>query len=288
MSTTTTTKIGWIGLGLMGTPMSQQLIKAGYPVTVYNRNKAKEEGLKAQGAGTAATPAQLLQQTDVVILMVTDDKAINDIFKGSDGLLAANTGGKIIINMSTVSPAISRDMAELCQQQGNHYLDAPVSGSVKQAETAQLVIMAGGNADAFNKVKPILDAMGKMALNIGAVGAGNTAKLAINTLLSFHAQGLAEALILAKQNGIDAEVLLNMLGNSALGNPFMKIKGDAIVNNNFTAAFSLNNIVKDLRLAKDIGLNTPMGLAALKTFEDARDEFGDEDLIAVFKQLEYW
>src|ERR1700748_3434588 len=110
-----TTKIGWIGLGKMGVPMSQSLIKAGFAVTVYNRTKEKEEGLKASGAGIASTPAVLMQQVDNIILMVTDDKAIADIFKGDNGLLGAGTSGKIIINMSTVSPAISKEMAAACQ-----------------------------------------------------------------------------------------------------------------------------------------------------------------------------
>jgi 3-hydroxyisobutyrate dehydrogenase len=281
-----TTKIGWIGLGTMGIPMSQQLVNAGYPVTVYNRSKEKEEALKQQGAGTASTPAELLQQTDVVIIMVTDDNAIREIFNGKDGLLSAGVAGKIIINMSTVSPAISKEMADLCSKQGNHYLDAPVSGSVKQAETAQLVIMGGGDEKVFEQVKPVLEKMGKLAVHIGETGAGNTAKLAINTLLSFHTQGLAEAVILAKQNGIEADTLLNLINNSALANPFMKIKGDAILNNNYKAAFSLKNITKDLRLVKDIGLSTPMGEAVLKSFSDAEAEFGNEDLIAIKKHLE--
>ncbi|MGY4538451.1 3-hydroxyisobutyrate dehydrogenase [Mucilaginibacter sp. UYNi724] len=282
----TNTKIGWIGLGLMGNPMSQQLLKAGYPVTVYNRSKDKEAKLKEQGAGTAPTPKELLQQNDVVIIMVTDDKAINEIFTGEDGLLKADVKDKIIINMSTVSPAISKQMAAFCKEQGNHYLDAPVSGSVKQAETAQLVIMAGGGAEVFEKVKPILETIGKIAVNVGEVGAGNAAKLAINTLLGFYTQGLAEAVILAKNNGIAPEVLLNLLGNAAIANPYTKLKGDAIVNDNFKAAFSLKNIVKDLKLSRDIGLTTPLGETALKTFEAASEKFGDDDLIAIYKYLD--
>ena len=135
----------------MGNPMSKQLIKADYPVTVYNRTKEKEEAIKAQGATTAPTPSALIQQTDVVIIMVSDDNAIKDIFYGDDGLLGAKTSGKVIINMSTVSPAISKEVATKCAEQGNHYLDAPVSGSVKQAQEGTLVVMVGGDAEALNK-----------------------------------------------------------------------------------------------------------------------------------------
>jgi 3-hydroxyisobutyrate dehydrogenase len=283
---TNTTKIGWIGLGLMGNPMSKQLLKAGYPVTVYNRHKDKEAELKELGATTALTPKELIGQTDVIIIMVTDDKAIRELFEGENGLLKADESGKIIINMSTVSPAINKEMAEMCRQQGNHFLDAPVSGSVKQAETAQLVIMVGGDADVFEKARPILEKIGKMVTNVGEIGAGNGAKLAINSLLSFYTQGLAEAIILAKKNGIEPAMLLELLGNAAIANPYTKLKGEAIVNNNFKPAFSLKNIVKDLKLSRDIGLTTPMGLTALKAFEDASNDFGDEDLIAIYKYLD--
>jgi 3-hydroxyisobutyrate dehydrogenase len=280
-----TTKIGWIGLGKMGIPMSQSLIKAGFPVTVYNRSKDKETDLKAAGAAVASTPAALIQQADVVIIMVTDDKAINDIFKGDNGLLGAGASGKIIINMSTVSPAISKEMAAACKQQGNHYLDAPVSGSVKQAQEAQLVIMAGGDESTFEKVKPILEKIGRMAMLVGGTGAGNTAKLVVNTLLGITAQGLAEAVVFAQQNGIKNTDLVTLINNSALGSPFIKIKGEAIVNNNFDAMFSLSNIAKDLRLAKDIGLSTPLGKVTYQTFQDAEPALGDEDIIAVYKQV---
>ena len=280
-----TTKIGWIGLGKMGVPMSQSLIKAGFPVIVYNRSKEKEESLKASGAGVASTPAALIKQTDVVILMVTDDKAIDDIFRGENGLLSAGTGVKIIINMSTVSPAISREIAAACAKQGNQYLDAPVSGSVKQAQEAQLVIMAGGDKNTFEKVKPILEKIGRMALLIGDTGAGNTAKLVINTLLGIYAQGLAEAVVFAQQNGVKITDLITLINNSALGSPFIKIKGEALLSNNFNAAFSLSNIAKDLRLAKGIGLSTPLAKVAYQTFQDAEPALGGEDIIAVYKQI---
>ena len=280
-----TVKTGWIGLGKMGVPMSQQLIKAGYPLSVYNRSKDKEEAFKAQGIGIAASPALLLNAADVVFIMVSDDKAINDIFHGDEGLLAAKVSGKIIINMSTVSPAISKEMAAACKAQGNYYLDAPVSGSVKQAEDAMLVIMAGGEAGAFEQAKPILEKMGKLVMLVGGTGAGNAAKLAINTLLGIVAQGLAETMTLAQQNGIEAEALTTLIGNSALGSPFIKIKGDAIVNNNYSAAFALKHIAKDLRLAKDLGLATPLGETAYQTYQAAEAAFGEEDIIAVIKQV---
>jgi len=277
------TKIGWIGLGKMGAPMSQSLIKAGFPVTVYNRNKEKEQPLKEVGASIAATPADLIKQSDMVFIMVTDDKAISDIFKGENGLLSVSIGGRIIINMSTVSPAISKEIAALCVKQGNQYLDAPVSGSVKQAQEGQLVIMVGGDQTTFEHAKPILEKIGRLAMLVGETGAGNTAKLVINTLLGIHAQGLAEAVVFATQNGISSADLMTLINNSALGSPFIKIKAEAIVNNQFNALFALSNVAKDLRLAKEIGLSTPLGSVAYQTFQNAEPAYGDMDIIAVYK-----
>jgi len=281
-----TTRIGWIGLGKMGIPMSQQLIKAGYPVTVYNRSAAKEASLQSMGAATASNPAGLIQQTDMVIIMVTDDQAIRDIFTGANGLLSAKVNSRIIINMSTVSPAISKEMALLCEQAGNHYLDAPVSGSVKQAEGGQLVIMAGGADEVFQQARPILQRLGKLAMRVGDHGAGNSAKLAINTLLGFYAQGLAEAVVFARQQGIRTEDLLTLIDNSALSNIFTRLKGEAILNDNYQAAFALKHIAKDLRLATQVGLSTPLAQVAFQTFQEATPTFGEEDIIAIIKQID--
>jgi 3-hydroxyisobutyrate dehydrogenase len=280
-----TTKIGWVGLGNMGIPMAAQLIKADYAVTVYNRSKNKEASLKEMGASIAETPKELIAATDVIIVMVSDDAAIEQIFKGEEGLFSGGTSGKIIVNMSTVSPSISKEMARHCKTQGNFYLDAPVSGSVKQAETGQLVIMVGGDEAAFNQVKPILEKMGKLAKLVGGNGTGNSAKLAINSLLALYAQGLAETVLFANQQGISTQDLLELINNAAIGNIFTKIKGDAIVADHYQAAFALKHIVKDLNLAKAEGISSPLAKTALNTFEAAAPKYGEEDIIAVIKQL---
>jgi 3-hydroxyisobutyrate dehydrogenase len=280
-----TTNIGWIGLGIMGKPMCSQLIRNGYDVTVYNRSKNKEAALTAMGAAAAPTPAALMVQADIIFMMVTDDNAIQQLFEGEDGLLTPKVTGRLIVNMSTVSPGISKRYAEVCSKSGNHYIDAPVSGSQKQAEEAQLVIMADGTAEAFGVAEPILKYMGKMVMHTGASGTGNTAKLAINTLLAIQAQGLAEAVSFAANNGIEAQQLLTLINNSALASSFIKIKGDAIINNTYKPAFALNNIVKDLGLAKNEGMNSPLGNASLATFTEAANQYGEEDIIAIYKHL---
>ncbi|MCX2473886.1 NAD(P)-dependent oxidoreductase [Pedobacter sp. MC2016-05] len=278
-------KIGWIGLGNMGIPMATQLIDAAYQVAVYNRSKGKESELQKMGATIADTPQALLEKADVLIVMVSDDQAIEQIFEGENGLLSSDAKGKIIINMSTVSPGISKQMSYKCKLKGSDYLDAPVSGSVRQAETGQLVIMAGGEEEVFEKAKPVFEKLGKLTLRVGEVGAGNQAKLAINSLLALYTQGLAETVLFANQNGIKTDDLLHLINNAAIGNIFTKIKGDAILAENYKPAFALKHIVKDLRLAKAEGISSPLAQAALKTFESAEAEYGQEDLIAVIKAL---
>lgn len=282
---TNTVKMGFIGLGNMGVPMACQLLKAGYPVLVYNRNKNKDEAVVTAGADKTSSAADVIKRADVVIIMVTDDAAIIEIFTGEHGLLTPSVTGKYIINMSTVSPEISRQMAALCESAGNHYVDAPVSGSVKQAQEGQLVIMAGAEENVFDAVKPILGAMGKLVLRVGPTGAGNTVKLAINTLLAIQAQGLAETINFANQQGIKTEDLLTLVNNSAIGTVFGKIKGEAIIQENFKAAFALKNIAKDLRLAKDLGLNSPLANTTYTSFQQAEAIFGNEDIIAIVKAL---
>ena len=278
-------KIGWIGLGKMGKPMSESLIKAGHEVTVYNRTKSKEAPLKENGASTSSSPRELVEHTDIVFLMISDDEAVENIFKGEDGILAATIKDRIIVNMSTVSPDISREMAAALKEKGGHYLDAPVSGSVKQANEATLVIIAGGEKDIFEKVKPLLETIGKKAILVGDTGAGNVTKLAVNTFLGVVTQGLAEVINFSKNKDIKIEDLMDILNNGALGSPFVKIKGDAVMQEDYNAAFTLSHLTKDLRLAQEAGLDAPLGNAAYKTFSNAEAELGDEDVIAIIKKL---
>lgn len=280
-----TLHIGWVGLGKMGLPMAKHIKDAGYELTVYNRTAAKEEELKQQGVATARTPAALIQQADVVFIMVSDDNAVREIFMGNEGLLKEKPANKIIVNCSTVSPAISKEMAALCKATGSDYIDAPVSGSVKQAQEAALVIMVGGEKDVFEKVKPVLEKIGKMVLYIGKHGEGNAAKLAVNTFLAIVTMGLAEAITFANEQGVRTEDFLTVINNGALASPYIKIKGDAIQSDNFKAAFSLSHMAKDLKLAKEAGLTSPLGLNAYDIFQQAIDAYGEEDVMAVIKQV---
>lgn len=278
-------KIGWIGLGKMGKPMSGQLLKAGYDVTVYNRTTEKEDKLKSEGAKTAKSPKQLMEECDLIFMMISDDEAVRNVFEGEDGILAAKVKDRIVINMSTVSPDISKEMAFLLKEKENKYLDAPVSGSVKQAEEASLVIIVGGEKEAYEKAKPVLEKIGKKTVYVGDNGLGNATKLAVNTFLGIVTQGLAEVIEFAREMDVKTEDLMEILNNGALASPFVKIKGDAIMNEDYNAAFTLEHLTKDLRLAKQSGLNAPLGNAAWETFSNAEKELGDEDVAAIIKKL---
>ena len=278
-------KLGWIGLGKMGKPMSESLVKAGHSVTVYNRTKEKEVPLKKDGAASADSPKQIMEASDVLFIMISDDEAVKNVFQGKKGILAADVRDKIVINMSTVSPEISREMAAALKEKNNQYLDAPVSGSIKQANEASLVVIVGGEKTVFQKVKPLLETIGKTAVLVGDTGAGNVTKLAVNTFLGIVTQGLAEVINFSRFKDIKTEDLMQILNNSVLGSPFVKINGDAVMEENYKATFTLSHLTKDLRLAKEAGLDSPLGNAAFQSFSKAEPDLGQEGVISIIKKL---
>jgi 3-hydroxyisobutyrate dehydrogenase len=279
-------KIGWIGLGNMGIPMSQRLLDAGYDVTLYNRTTEKLAPFRSKGIKTASTPTDLLKTTDVVFIMISDDNALRELCYGANGLLQKQMNDKIIVNMSTVSPAISREIAKTCQEKGGAYLDAPVSGSVKPAQEGTLVIMAGGVFAVYEKIKPIFAHLGRLSVYVGEAGMGNTTKLAANLFLGIITQGLAEATLFASQHGIRIEDLFEIFNNAAIASPYIKMKSEAIEQNQFNAAFALRHLAKDLRLAKEEGMNFPLGNAANETYQKAvMTALADQDSIAIYQFL---
>ncbi len=281
-----TIKIGWAGLGNMGIPMAGNLLKAGYPVQVFNRTREKEKPLLDAGAQSAAGLAQLATDNDIICVMVSDDDAAKKMFSTEDGLLSGNVSGKLFINVSTVASDTSKYLDEQCKQKDAIFLETPVSGSVKPAQDATLIILAGGEADAFEKAKPVLDKLGKLTLHLGPVGAGSAAKLAINYLLGLNLQGLAETVLFAKANGVKTEDMLTIINEGAVGNGITKLKSPAILKNEFPAAFALKHLTKDLRLAKAQGLDAPLSGPLYDSFKQAQDGgLGDEDVMAIYKYL---
>jgi 3-hydroxyisobutyrate dehydrogenase len=280
------TKIGWAGLGNMGTPMVKNLLKAGFPVTVYNRTKEKEQEAVEAGATSAPSPEQLTAISDIILVMVSDDKAVKEIFNGETGLLHGDVTGKLFINVSTISPATAKFIEESCKGKGAAFLEAPVSGSVKPAQDGTLIMLAGGELENLERAKPILDVLGKLTVYNGAVGAGSAAKLAINYFLAVTLQGLAETVIFAKANGISTENMLTIVNEGAVGSGITKLKTAPILKNEFPAAFALKHITKDLRLATEQGIDSPLANPVYSTYKAAMDSgLGEEDLMAIIKYL---
>ena len=282
----TNLKIGWIGLGNMGNPMVRNLLKAGFKVAVYNRSKDKEIPLIEAGAIAANSPQELMENCDVIITMLSNDAAVKEIFESKSGLLSKSFSGKTIINMSTVSPETSRYLAMICDKHQITFVDAPVSGSVKPAQDGTLVIIVGGNPETYELVKPIFDILGKISIYVGVAGAASSAKLAINYLLGLNLQGLAETILFAENNGVSKEDMLSIVNEGACGNGITKIKSSSILNDSYPAAFALKHLVKDLKLAKDSGLDSPLAHPLLESYNKALNEgFGEDDVMAIIKSL---
>ncbi len=282
----------------MGLPMVKNLLKAGFEVIVYNRTVAKAAPLQELGASLAGSPKELWEKSDTVITMVADDAALRQVHEGEEGLLAGIgmkgvTGGagdagavahKTVIDMSTVSPATTKELAAQLAAKGVDYLDAPVSGSVKPAELGQLVIMVGGEKAVYEEAVPIFEKLGKASFYLGEQGSGNNAKLAINLFLAFTMQGLAEAVNFARDKGVAPAEMMAVINESAVGSAFAKLKTPNFVNDQYPAAFALKLMAKDLRLVKEQGMNSPGGLAIEESFRQAQVEgLGEEGLSAIIK-----
>ncbi|ASJ52156.1 6-phosphogluconate dehydrogenase [Brevibacillus formosus] len=279
--------IGWIGLGNMGIPMASNLLAAGYDVRVWNRTPGKAAPLVALGAKETATLSDLVAQCDVLFTMVSDDDAVKAIYTGTDGLLSLSIHGKLAVDMSTISPDTSRYIAEQAQEAGLRFLDAPVSGSVGPAKEGKLVIMVGGEQADFEVAKPMLDKLGKAAFYLGPNGAGTSAKLAINLLLGITVQGVSETLLFARSLGIGTEQMLDIISERAVGTPLIRGKAASILADDYPAAFALKHMAKDLRLANEAGLSTPLAESVNATYRHALEEgLGELDLMAILRHLE--
>ncbi|MFV8268309.1 NAD(P)-dependent oxidoreductase [Flavobacterium sp. GT2N3] len=281
-----TLKLGWIGLGNMGNPMVMNLLKAGFEVSVFNRTKEKEAPLMAAGAKSASSLQDLMETCDVVLTMLSNDAAVKEVLEGPTGLLSKTNQGKTIINMSTVAPETSRYLNTICNHNQVHFIDAPVSGSVKPAQDGSLIILVGASTTDYEVAKPIFDVLGKIAIHVGDPGVASSAKLAINYLLGLNLQGLAETVLFAEKNGVSKEDMLNIINQGACSNGITNIKTPSILNDSYPAAFALKHLVKDLRLAKEAGLDSPLIHPLYDSYAAAEEEgLGDQDVMAIISSL---
>ncbi|MDB5200468.1 MAG: 6-phosphogluconate dehydrogenase [Chitinophagaceae bacterium] len=283
----TNMKIGWVGLGTMGTPMVKNLLAKGFPVCVYNRTHEKEKEFIKLGATAADSLQQLSQISDVVITMVTDDEAVEQVYNNNNGLLSYPSPGILFIDMSTVGTQISKKFAKDCSDKGVSFLEAKVSGSVKPAEEGQLVIMVGGNNEDYQKALPIFETLGKQSFLMGEVGIASAAKLSLNYFLALIFQGLAETVLFAQKENIDPAAMLNLINESALGSGITKLKSQAILSNDFSPAFALKHITKDLRLVQKEGMDFPLFNPLLASYQSASQTgYGEKDAISIISFLD--
>lgn len=279
-----TQKIGWVGLGHMGIPMSINLVKAGFDLLVYNRTIEKTKSLTDIGAKACTSADQLCKNSDVIFTMLSDDKAVSAIF---EQIFKTDLKGKLIINMSTNSVDLSIELAKKIEEKGGRYLEAPVSGSVKPATEGKLIILVAGNNESdYTQAIAYFEKLGKLSLFLGKPGLGVKAKLAINYYMSVLIEGLAETVLFADKNGIDRETMMLIVNESACGSPMSNMKTAGILQDNYPAAFPLKHMDKDVNLAFAQGLQTKTSSAMIDAYKVAMDaNLGDEDLMAVIKTL---
>ena len=267
--------IGLIGLGLMGKPMGRNLLKAGFPLVVWNRTNAKAEDLVREGATLAANPRELAAQVNVLITIVSDPPAQEEVLWGKDGALAALRAGSTLIDSSTISPELARREAAACAERGVHFLDAPVTGGTWGAEKGELVFMIGGKAEVLEHVKPVLEAVGKKFFLLGPNGAGQIVKLAMNLLLALQVDALAESLALVTAAGVPGERLIEVMQSSMARSGVLDVKAPLLLKNEFPASFPLRLMHKDVRLALELarekGVTLPAGAAVFATLTAVKD-----------------
>jgi 3-hydroxyisobutyrate dehydrogenase/2-hydroxy-3-oxopropionate reductase len=283
--------IGFIGLGIMGHPMALNLIKAGHKLAVYNRTAAKAAALQAAGARVASSPADAARDAQIVMMIVSDSAAVEEVVTGQGGVLESLHAGTLVIDSSTISPTVSRKMACLVAGKGASWLDAPVTGSKHGAEKGELTFMIGGDRAAFDRALPVLQALGKKHIYCGAHGLGLSAKLAQNTIQATMLEAFCEGFVLAAKAGVRPETMLEIIQSSLARAALTDFKAPFIFKGDFTPYFPLKLMHKDLELAAEAGYaqGVPMPtLAAVKeVYMAARAQGkGDLDYAAVVTFLE--
>jgi 3-hydroxyisobutyrate dehydrogenase len=278
--------VGMIGLGLMGKPMAKNLLKAGYTVYVWNRTAAKAQDLVRAGAKLAANPREVAENVDVLITIVSDPPALEEVLWDKDGAFPALKRGSLYIESSTISPDLARRVAAECGKAGVEFLDAPVTGGTWGAEKGELLFMVGGDAKVFERAKPILEAMGTKFFLLGPNGAGQTIKLAMNSILALQVNSLAEALALVRGAGIAGEKLIEVMQASMARSGVLDVKAPLMLKGEYPASFPLRLMHKDMRLALELakqeGIKLPALQAAYDTFSTVKDASKDDpDFAAV-------
>lgn len=283
-------QVALLGLGIMGGGMAHNLLKAGFPLIVYNRTREKAQPFADAGAQIAATPREAAQNADVVVVMVANDDASQALWLAADGALAGVREGAILIDSSTLTPDFVRELAQQAQNRGCTFLDAPVRGSKAQAEAGELNFLVGGDAVVLERARPVLEAMGRRIDHLGPVSSGATMKLVNNLMGGVQIAVLAEGLRLAEQAGLDMDQVVPLIINGAPGSPLVKGKAARIAAHDYHTEFALRWMHKDLgyalSAADQYGLDLPTVAAARRLYEIAIERgHGDDDFAAVGEAL---
>jgi 3-hydroxyisobutyrate dehydrogenase-like beta-hydroxyacid dehydrogenase len=272
--------VGLIGLGLMGKPMGRNLLKAGFPLVVWNRTAARAEELVSEGAKLAANPRETAAAADVLISIVSDPPALEEVLWGAQGAMEGLRRGSLYMDSSTISPELARRVAAACGERGVDFLDAPVTGGDWGAKKGELVFMIGGKAEVLERAKPVLEVLGKKFFSLGPNGAGQTVKLAMNLILALEVEALAEALALATSAGVPGEKLVEVMQSSMARAGVLDVKAPLMLKNEYAASFPLRLMHKDMRLALELarhqGVNLPAAAAACATYSAVKDASKDD------------
>jgi 3-hydroxyisobutyrate dehydrogenase-like beta-hydroxyacid dehydrogenase len=282
--------LGYVGLGAMGSRMTDRLMSKGHTVTGYNRTKAKAQALLDKGMQWADSPRAVAEAADTIFVMVTDSAALESVADGPDGLVAGLAPGKTVIDMSTVSPAASRALAERVRARGADMVDAPVSGSVLTLEQGKLTMMVGGRAETFEQVKPLLLDIGPKATHVGDNGQAVSMKIAINLGLAVQMLAFSESVLLAEKAGIPRKTAVEVLVNSVVASPMVQYRGPMVLNTPDEAWFDMKMMQKDTGLALEMGrrLSVPLPTTAIANeFLSAGRGMGmaEKDFAGIFQVL---
>ncbi len=283
-------KVAFIGMGTMGAPMAINLLKAGHAVTVHNRTREREEPVAAAGASRAASPQEAAIGAEIIITCVSDSPDVEAVMLGEAGVIHGAEGGAIAIDMSTISPSVTRRIAQALAEKGIAMLDAPVSGGSEGAKNGTLSIMIGGDADAVNRAMPVLEAMGKTITHVGAIGSGQITKAINQVIIAGTYWGVAEGMVMGLKAGLDMEKVVQAVGSGAAGSWGLTNRSANMINNEYPLGFRVRFHRKDLHIALEAAreLGVPLAIAAfveqIETGLIARG-YGDEDISNIARSV---
>ena len=244
-------RIGFVGLGIMGQGMARNLLKAGFSVRVWNRTTSKAEALAAEGAQVGSSPADVAAHADIIVTCVSDTPDVEAVILGQDGIIHGAKAGALVVDCSTISPQVTKDIAAKLNEKGIHMLDAPISGGSEGAAKGTLTIMVGGEAADFERAKPVLQAMGKTITHIGEIGTGQTVKLVNQVLVVGNCLAMCEALLLAQAGGVDLQRTFDAISQGAAGSWMFTNRAPQIMKRDWRPGFTIALQQKDLRLVLD-------------------------------------